>query len=74
MEIKSKDNRELVKSQIISWVISFVMFNAILKEVDWLVASSIVLLIVLIFIVKILGGGRGKKIILSNQNFSRRMP
>ncbi|MGB9664265.1 MAG: hypothetical protein ACPL25_05010 [Ignavibacteria bacterium] len=73
MELKSKDNQDVVKMQIISWIISFVLFNAILQEADWLVASSVILLIVLIFIVRILGGRRGKKINLENQNFSRRM-
>lgn len=73
MELKSKDNQDVIKTQIISLIISFVLFNAILKEADWLVASSIILLIVLILIVRILGGRQGKKIILENQNFLRRM-
>jgi hypothetical protein len=73
MELKSKNNQELVKSQMISLIISFIFFNAILKEVDWLVASSIILLIVLILIVRIWGGKNKEDVKLVNSNFLRRM-
>jgi hypothetical protein len=73
MELKSKNNQELIKSQMISLIISFIFFNAILKEVDWLVASSIILLIVLILIVRIWGGKDKEDVKLVNSNFLRRM-
>ncbi|MCR4417005.1 MAG: hypothetical protein NUV92_04605 [Ignavibacteria bacterium] len=58
---------------MISLIISFIFFNAILKEVDWLVASSIILLIVLILIVRIWGGKNKEDVKLVNSNFLRRM-
>ncbi|MEJ5305237.1 MAG: hypothetical protein WHV63_04770 [Ignavibacteria bacterium] len=73
MELKSKNNQELIKSQMVSLVISFIFFNAILKEVDWLVTSSIILLIVLILIVRIWGGKNKEEAKLVNSNFLRRM-
>ncbi|NPV11619.1 MAG: hypothetical protein HPY57_07510 [Ignavibacteria bacterium] len=73
MELKSKNNQELIKSQMISLIISFIFFNAILKEVDWLVTSSIILLIVLILIVRIWGGKNKEEAKLVNSNFLRRM-
>lgn len=74
MKMKSKNNQEVIKAQMISVVISFILFNAIIKEADWLIASSIFLLIVLILVVKIFGRRQSEKVKLANPNYSRRMP
>jgi len=56
MELKSKNNQEILKIQMISLVISFIFFNTIIKEADWLIISSIILWIVLILVVWFWGG------------------
>jgi uncharacterized membrane protein len=73
MKTKSKNNQEIVKMQMISLILSFIFFNAILKETDWLITSSIVLLIVLIIVVRIWGERRSENVKLANSNYPRRM-
>lgn len=55
MELKNVNNQEVVKTQMISLIISFVFFNAILINVDWLILSAILLLIFLTIVIKVLG-------------------
>lgn len=72
MELKSKNNQEVLKSQMISLIISFIFFNAILKDADWLILSCIVLLVVLTIIYKI-WGKKWSEAINKSTNISRRM-
>jgi hypothetical protein len=55
MESRTNNKQQFIKSQTISLVISFVMFNAILRDGDWLVLSAIGLIALLTIIVKIFG-------------------
>jgi len=73
MNMKSKNNQDIVKAQVISLILSFIFFNAILKETDWLITSSVILLIVLIIVVRVWGEKRSKGIKLANTNYPRRM-
>lgn len=72
MELKNVNNQEIIKAQMISLSISFVFFNAILRNVDWLILSTIVLLIVLNIVIKVWGrkldAGVNEK-----TNYTRRM-
>ncbi len=72
MESKSKNNQEIIKSQAISLILSFVIFNALLKDIDSLILSSVVLLIVLSIIIKIIGR-RINVGVEKNSKVSRRM-
>ncbi len=56
MELKSKNNQEIIRAQMLSLIISFVFFNAILVEIDWLILSSIILLVLISIVLKIFGG------------------
>lgn len=56
MKLKSKNNQEIIRTQMFSLIISFVFFNAILAEIGWLILSSIILLVAISIILKIFGG------------------
>ncbi|MFN4111396.1 MAG: hypothetical protein ACK4G1_03920 [Ignavibacteria bacterium] len=72
MKLKNVNNQDLIKSHMISLSISFVFFNAILRNADWLIFSTIVFLIALNIVIKIWGrkldAGVNEK-----TNYTRRM-